>query len=217
MLLSADFNGTTINYTSLPRWYVKPDWETERWGYKPRPVTPDPAVFPVSLDPAEWPQTDFCPLTVEWQVFWRNLMAMAKYQQIFSQLSSEQKNFIQTAFNVVTSSDRAFDNSNGTDTDHPKQESLICAGNYVYELERKRVYIRSLKRYDNMVNLYSFDCNDAPPPVTLATLSDPRVQIAKIVYNGYLGEFTMLKGVPVPFPFLTNGRHWYPEWELRKA
>jgi len=206
---------------TLPRAWVKPDWETRRWNYKQRGTGNMPAIFPTSAEPENWPETDFCKMPVRWVEFWKDLLAMQKYGLVMKQLTPVQRNFILTAFNDIGSNDKFLNNNHAANGPDPRQESLICAGNWVYILDRTEV--RTKAKDENgknwgkieMVKLYSFLTSDNPPPVTKQTLHDPRVQTATIAYKGYLGNFTQLKGVPVVFPFLTNGYRWYPSLELK--
>lgn len=207
---------------NLPRMWVKPDWETRRWGYKVRGAVNNPAVMPVSSRPENWPETDFAKMPPAWVEFWKDLLAMQKYGRVMKDLDKLQKNFILTAFNDVGSSDKAFHNGHAANGPDPRQESLICAGNWVYILDRKNNVRTRAKDADgknwgkiDMVKLYSFLTSETPPVVTMATLSDPRVQRATTANRGWLGNFPQLKGVPVLFPFLTSTYHWYPVEELQ--
>lgn len=202
--------------------WVKPDWQTRRWGYKVRGAVNNPAIFPTSATPESWPETDFCKIPERWLDFWKDLLAMQKYRKVMARLDSSERNFILTAFKSITSEDKAFNNGHAGTGPDPRQESLICAGNWVYILDRKdrvRTNAKDASGWNwgriDMVQLYSFLVDDEPPAVTKATLRDPRVQTATVAYNGYLGNFPQLKGVPVLFPFLTSSYHWYPVMELK--
>lgn len=201
----------------FPRHYVKPDWETVRWGFKVRPTVSKgtPAIMPTSSTENNWPQTDFCRFPLKWQNFWKDLLCMRKYGKVFTQLTRDQKNYITGKFKDLAAGNKFMTNKHGIETNDPRYESLITCGNYVYEIARTTATAGRHKG-KVMVMLYSFDVNDDPPVVTPDTLRDPRVQIAKIVYQGqYLGNFPHLDGLEVPVPFLTNGRRWYPLEELR--
>lgn len=224
--LTAFYGDTEVEYgqkssLNLPRAWVKPDWETRRWGYKVRGAVNNPAIMPVSATPERYPETDFAKVPPEWIAFCKDLLAMQKFGQNLSQLDKPQRNFILTAFNDVYSGDKAFNNGHPATGPDPRQESLICAGNWAYILDRTTVRTRA-KDADGknwgkieMVKLYSFLTSEEPPVVTRATLSDPRVQRATTANRGWLGNFPQLKGVPVLFPFLTSSYHWYPMSELR--
>jgi hypothetical protein len=213
----------------LPRYYVLEDWNSARWNYKVRDTAHPgtPAIMPVSSTENNWPQTDFCGVPVKWLNFWRNLLSMQMYGLLYikpdgkTELIREQYNLITSKFKDLAAGNKAFMNGHGLETANPRFESLITCGNYVYELSRLTATGGKYKG-KTMIMLLSFDVNDDPPPVTKETLKDPRVQWAKIVnqpkvpgQEGYLTNFPHLNTKPVPVPFLTSGRHWYPLSELR--
>lgn len=212
--------------SSLFKYYVLPDWETARWGYAVRPVAPAPAVFPLSSSPDGWPDTTYCPLNEKWQRFWVDLLSMAKYQKVFASLNKTQAGYILKAFKGLTGSKAFITNYKGTDVYHnypghenvnkpdPQMESLMCTGNYVYS-----DYLPVKNRKNKlMVSVKTFRYYDTPPLVTMDTLLDERVHIAKTVRtNKTLGNFPHLGGTPVPFPLLTRGPVWYPLGEMSEV
>lgn len=213
--------------------YVKPDWETYRFNFGNRLVTPDPGIFPVSKVPENWPQTDFCWFGREWQWCQVELLTMQMYGKLFDDLNVSQKQIIINVFLKLTQSDRAYNNKNGTDikncypsvngqptirNEDAKWESLITCGNIVRILEQKKILTgRNVGR--EFVRLDSFYSYETPPVVTKELLSDPRVHYAKIVnYGNYLTNFHYGEwpvGLPMPVLFLTNGPRWYDLRELR--
>ena len=220
ILRAAPSDGTD----GLAKYYVLPDWETQRWGYAVRPVAPAPAVFPLSSDPNTWPDTIYCQLSERWQYFWVDLLAMAKYGKIFSKLNSTQRGYILKAFKGLTGSKAFIANYKGTDIYHnypgrenidkpdPQMESLMCCGNYLYS---DTAPLKNSKG-KMMVKVLTFKYYETPPVVTGDILRDPRVHIAKTVRtNKTLGGFPHLDGVPVPFPLLTRGPAWYPLAEMK--
>lgn len=208
----------------LAKYYVLPDWETQRWGHNVRPVAPAPAVFPLSSTPDGWPDSTYCPLNERWQYFWVDLLAMAKYGKILASLSKTQAGYILKAFKGLTGSKAFITNYKGTDKyrnypgrenttmPDPQMESLMCCGNYVYS---DAALVKNSKG-KMMVNVMTFKYYETPPVVTADTLKDPRVHIARTVRtNKTLGNFPHLGGVPVPFPLLTRGPAWYPLAEMK--
>lgn len=233
--LTAYFGDTPVEYgqkpaSNLTLMYVKPDWQTERWGFKPRPVAPDPGIFPISATPEEWPQTDFCWFPEKWQWFHCDLLAMKKYGKLLNELTASQRTTIITAFQGVTRTDRAYNNYNGTDKFNcypckktnrgadPKWESLITCGNKVSILDERKA-LSGRNKGKTFVMIDSFKAGANPPVVTKELLLDPRVQYAKTVNPGrYLTNFTQLgAGVEVPVPILTKGTRWYLKSELERV
>lgn len=96
--------------------YVKSDEQTYRWDFTTRPVAPDPAIFPVSVTPEAWEQTDFCRFGKDWQWCQADLLSMQMYGKLYSTLRVIQKQIIINVFLKLTQSDRAYNNNNGTDT-----------------------------------------------------------------------------------------------------
>lgn len=212
---------------------VKPDWETYRFSFHTRLATPDPAIFPVSKFPENWPQTDFCWFGESWQWFEVELLSMQMYGVNFVKLSKTEKQIIINVFLKLTQSDRAYNNNNGTDKkncypsvngqptirgEDAKWESLITAGNIVRILETaKAVSGKNVGR--EFARLHSFYSYEKPPVVTKEILKDPRVHYAKVVNSGnyltnfHYGEWPV--GLPMPVVFLTNGPRWYDLRELR--
>lgn len=206
----------------FPRYSVVEDWKSPFRGYKVRSTAKPgtPAIQPTSSTENNWPQTDFARFPLKWQNFAKDLLCMQRYSKVFAKLTKEQKNYINSKFKDMYAGNKAFTNTHGIETNSPRIESLVCMGNDVYEIARTTATAGKY-RGKVMIMLYSFDMNDEPPVVTLETLRDPRVQYAKVVYQpkegalqGYLGNFPHLEGLPVPFPFLTSGRHWIPLQEL---
>lgn len=223
--------------------YVKPDWLTERWRnedgeYDVRPVAPDPSIFPVSVTPESWEQTDFCRFGKDWQWCQAELLSMQMYGKPYVELRVIQKQIIINVFLKLTQSDRAYNNNNGTDIkncyvtlngipiirgEDAKWESLITAGNKVRILEKKTALFgkNTGREFGRLQSFYSYE---KPPVVTKELLSDPRVHYAKIINpappggqpyltNFHYGEWPV--GLPMPVLFLTNGPRWYDIRELQ--
>lgn len=216
----------------LPRYYVKPDHENRyKWNYTLR-ETANPgtaAILPVSSTESNYPQTDYAKLDQKWLNFWKDLLAMQLYGRVMAKLTKTEANKINSAFKDLTSSIKAYTNGHGTEGPKPAMESLITMDNYVYEVARAKSTGRKT-RNAIMIALYSFDASETPPVVTKETLKDPRVQYAKIINKPrvegqlpyftnftHLGKDTQGNVIPVPVPFITTGRKWVPEEDLRKV
>lgn len=225
--LEATFETETVLYKQTPApvtghgWYVKPDWKTRRFSYKVRPAVNNPAVFPISALPEQWPQTDFAPLPARWVKFWYDIGSLQMFGAPFDDLTFDQKAFMRTKMNDIMGGDKAFFNQHDGNGPQPMQESLICAGNMVEILDRRTVNLKRAKDPDGrqwgiteMVRLNSFLIGDMPPPVTLELLSDVRIQRATIVHRDWIGEFPHFGGKPVLFPVITRAYYWYPMCEL---
>ena len=214
----------------LRRYWVKPDWLSPHWGYRPRGVAPAPAVnrSGVIVDSSYFRRAR---LTEEWQWFWVDLLSLSKYQRVYSQLTRDEKAFIARAFSGLTGDHLAFTNNAGSATkncypcgetdrgEDMKIDPLICGGNTV--LGGDPVLNA---RGEWMVPIYSFNANEPPPVATLAMLDDPRVLWATIISTKQLPDgsyslfgFPQLKdGTPVPYPYLTVEQYYYPLEELEE-
>ena len=216
---------------TLPRAWVRPDWETDRWDFAPRPAAPDPGIFPVSKTPESWPQTDYCWFPARWQWAQCDLLALQQYGKLLDDLGKTERAIIIHVFQELTKTDRAYNNYNGTDkyicypcgkTDrerHPKWESLITCDNEVEILDRQKS--KSGKyRGESFVLLNSFLSYQNPPRFTKAMLKqDRRIHFAKVVNQGRYTTNFWFKGwkvgLPMPVLFLTAGYRWYREVELK--
>jgi hypothetical protein len=214
----------------LRRYWVKPDWLSPFWGYRPRDVAPNPAVNRTGeIDN----RLNFrrARLNEAWQWFWADLMALAKYQRVYSGLTLDEKAFVSHAFKGLTSDGRAFTNNAGSSTrncypcgetdrgEDMRVDPLICAGNTLLGGDPVRN-----ARGQWMVKMYSFNANQPPPVATLAMLDDPRVLWATIISTkkfpdgSYsLFRFPQLKdGTDVPYPYMTVEDYYYPLEELEE-
>lgn len=218
--------------------YVKSDEHTIRWNFTTRPVAPDPAIFPISVTPEAWEQTDFCVFNKEWQLCHADLLSMQMYGKLLPALTPTQRQIIVNVFQKLTQSDRAYNNNNGTDKkncyvttngvpiirgEEAKWESLITAGNKVRILEKKTALFGRNTGLE-FGRIHSFYSYEKPPIVTVELLSDPRVQYAKNINpapiggepyltNFHYGEWPV--GMPMPVPILTSGPRWYDMRELQ--
>ena len=214
----------------LRRYWVKPDWLSPYWGYGPRPAAPAPAV---NRSGEILNRTSFrrARLTEAWQWFWADLMALAKYQRVYSALTLDEKAFISRAFGGLTGDHLAFTNNAGSSTkncypcgetdrgEDMKLDPLICGGNTLLGSDPVRN-----ERGEWMVKMYSFDANQPPPVATLDMLNDPRVLWATIISTKKFPDgsyslfgFPQLKdGTPVPYPYMTVEDYYYPLEELEE-
>jgi hypothetical protein len=214
----------------LHRYWVKPDWLSPYWGYKPRDVAPAPAVNRSGeIDD----RTSFrrARLTEQWQWFWVDLLSLSKYQRVFAELNAEEKANITRAFGGLTGDHLAFTNNAGSaskncypcgTTDRGEDmriDPLICGGNTILGSAPVQN-----KHGQWMVKVYSFNANQTPPAATLEMLNDPRVLWATIISDVRLPDgsyklfgFPQLKdGVPVPYPYMTMEDYYYPLEELEE-
>jgi len=212
------------------RYWVKPDWLSPYWGFRPRSSAPAPAVNRSGeIDN----RNNFrrANLTEAWQWFWADLMALAKYQRVYSALTLDEKAFISRKFGNLTGDHLAFTNNAGSLTkncypcgltdrgEDMKIDPLICGGNTLLGGDPVR---NSNGQW--MVKMYSFKATEPPPVATLEMLNDPRVLWGTIISTRQLPDgsyslFTfphLMDGVDVPYPYMTVEDYYYPLEELEE-
>jgi len=187
MQLTANFSGQNVTYrkvdsTNRDLRYVLPDWQTERWGYQPRPATPDPGIFPISPTAESWPQTDFCWFPGRWQWFHCDLLAMQAHGVLLRELAPVHRSVIISVWSQLTKNDIAYLNNHGTDVynnypmgqtnrgEDPKCESLITCGD----------------EENGHPNVVGFD-QCIHHPARLISKSNPQpasMRLAVMLYNG---------------------------------
>ncbi len=232
---TAKLSWTQISTTPPPtaelrRYWVKPDWLSPNWGYRPRGSAPAPAVNRSGeIDD----RTSFrrARLNEEWQWFWADLLSLSKFRRGYAELTVDQQAFISRSFGGLTGDHLAFTNNAGSSTkncypcgqtdrgEDMKIDPLICGGNTVFGGDPV-----PNARGQWMVKVHSFDASQPPPVATLDMLDDPRVLWATIISTTrypdgsyHLFGFPQLKdGTPVPYPYMTAEPYYYPLEELEE-
>ena len=211
---------------------VKADQYTYSWDFAVRPVVADlgsaPAVNRTGdlTNPANFLRS---PFTRAWQFFWADVLAVYRYQKVFSALPSTERNYIVRVFNSLTLHDKYLTNRAGTNThnnyitgdirgEDPKIDPLICAGSLVEVLEARKS-TSGVTNGLTMARLNTFAHGDAPPAVTYElVMNDPRILWATVIYpDGHLTPFPNFEGAPVPYPYIARHPCWYPLRDLEKV